>query len=163
MLNEVLGWSYHTQRWSCSWQSSPSCSSFSFFSFSLILGCGTNHHPMEEPVWKWRTLEFQCWTCCSPIKWVWLNNPFCSKVQPKPGWEPVVLKQFSKTLMRQQQFLLGEKGSGISVLLMDCNYLMLSPECSLAELGFSRQSIMAVIAKGSLAGAGAARCNGTLL
>lgn len=97
------------------------------------------------------------------FQWVCLNNPSCFNIQPKPGWGSVILKQSSKTLMRQQQFFLGEKDSGISVFLMDCNYLMLSPECSLTELGFSRQSIMAVIAKGSLAGAGAARCNGTLL
>lgn len=128
------------------------------------LGMWAGHPPMAEPgtgeLWN-SGLSQQCWVCCSPIKVALAEQSPLLQGPAQAG--PLLLRQFSQTPMRLQQFFLGGKGSGISVLLMECNYLMLSPGCSLPELGFSRHSIMAVIARGSLAGAGAARCNGTLL
>lgn len=156
----MLGWSYHPQRWSCSWQEPNPAPHFPCFIPSPsswdVICAGQVMIPWKIQLWNSSAVPSMLQPHRSGFGWA---IPSAFRSSPNQAGTRWFWSSSGKLSWNSSNFFPWRKGCGISVFLMGCNYLI----PSLTELGFSRQMIMAVIAKGSFAGAGAARCNGTLL
>lgn len=96
----------------------------------------------------------------APLNWFWLNNPLCPKAQPGWGSASEAVQEHSHEIaaILPWRERLWDPRAANGVQLLNAEPCMLLP-----EPGCPRHSTMAVIARASLAGAGAASCNGTLL